>query len=106
MPVLLVEKMPGCSGSAQLSCVANGATSLFFQVFKSNGDRFETLTSSRIHEDPDYNEIQVNGMYILQVIRAEKHSGSQFRCIAYFNGAVVYSNEVQVPLAGKFESGV
>lgn len=102
MIVLLEEIVPGCSGLALLPCVVNGARNILFQVFESNGDRFLTLTSARIRENPDYDDSYVNGIYTLQVIHIEKHNGSRFRCSGLFNGAVVYSNVVQLLPAGEF----
>ena len=101
MPVLLAQDMPGCSGPVLLSCIANGATSIFFQVFEYNGDGFYTLTSVRIRYDSDFDEIQENGVYTLQINHAEKHNGSQFRCTGFSKGARVYSGVVLL-LVGKF----
>lgn len=85
-----------------LPCVANGATSIFFQVFEVNGFRFLTLTSVTIQGDPDYDELQTNNIYTLRVINTEKHNGSRFRCTGFINGVRVYSNIVEVLLAGEF----
>ena len=102
MLVLLAEVQPGCSGSVLLPCVANGATSIFFQVFEHNGDRFSTLTSARIDRDLDYDETQINGSYTLQVVHAANHNGSLYRCTGFFNGVRVYSNVVQLLIAGEY----
>lgn len=100
--VMLAEGKPGCSVSVLLPCISNGASSIFFQVLEYNEDRFSSLTSARISKDPDYNETQVNGSYTLQVIHTADHNGSLYRCTGFFNGARVYSNEVQLLLTGEY----
>ena len=102
IPTLLEVVTPGCPGSVLLPCVANGATSISFQVFEVNGNRFLTLTSLDIQEDPDYEKLQVNNEHALRVVNTEKHNGSQFRCTGFINRKRVYSNVVKVLLAGEF----
>lgn len=102
IPTLLEEVTPGCPGSVSLPCFANEATNIFFQVFEVNGNSFMTLTSVRIRENPDYDELRANDIYTLLVINTEKHNGSRFRCAGSINRKRVYSNEVKLLLAGEF----
>lgn len=101
MLVLLQEDVLDCSGSVLFPCVANGVTSIFFQVYKPSGNRFLTLTSTRIREDPDYDEMWVNGTYSLRVNHVEKYNGSLFRCAGVLNGERVLSNVVPVLAEGE-----
>ena len=101
-PVLLVKVQPGCPGSVLLPCIANGASSIFFQVFEHNGVRFSTLTSARIDNDLDYDETQINGSYTLHVVHTANHNGSLYRCTGFLNGVRVYSNEERLLIAGEY----
>ena len=91
---LSIETLECGSGSAVLPCTASGVRSILFQVFEYNGFKFSTLDPGRISIDPEYDEIEVDGVYKLRVVHVHNHNGSLYRCTAFFNGGIVYSNEV------------
>lgn len=91
---LSVETQECGSGSAVLPCYASGVKHILFQVYEYDGHGFSTLSPSRISADPEYEEIEVNGVYKLRVVRIDNHNGSVYRCLGFFNGEIVYSNEV------------
>ena len=91
---LSIETLECGSGSAVLPCTASGVRSILFQVYEYNGIKFSTLDPGRLSIDPEYDEIEVDGVYKLRVVHVHDHNGSLYRCTGFFNGKIVYSNEV------------
>ena len=89
-----VETLECGSGSAVLPCMASGVRSIVFQVHEFYDTTFTTLDPARISVHPEYNEIEVDGVYKLQVVHVDNHNGSMYRCSGFFNDQFVFSNTI------------
>ena len=74
--------------------MASGVRSIVFQVQEFYDTAFSILDPARIDIHPEYNEIEVNGVYKLQVVRVDNHNGSMYRCSGFFNDETVFSNTI------------
>ena len=72
------------------------------QDFNPEQNKFNTLSSYRIAQNPDFEESFGNNVYKLTISQVQKYNGTKYRCYGLVNFILQRSNQWKVVVPGEF----